>query len=279
MATESKKNIPRYQLDPLGYGVNVHFHYNKSGYQIIHTHEYYEIVLICDGVSVHNINGTEFKLCKNDMILIHPDDLHFIQPDCGDYELLNIEIKQEFFQDILALAGKRVPETIAHSGNLRLSIDNETQERWNREVYKAQLISDWTSERKSEILQQLAISMVIQFCQRIKERVHNHELINQAIKLMRRSDNIDKRLSDICAMLNYNETYIIRLFHNHGMESPNKVFRNIKLEYACGLLTTTNFKVITVAEKVGFESLSYFNHIFYKKYGVSPGEYRRLHWN
>jgi AraC family L-rhamnose operon regulatory protein RhaS len=53
-------------------------------------------------------------------------------------------------------------------------------------------------------------------------------------------------------------------------------YRNeIRLNYAKEALLNTQFKVLQIAQEVGFDDLSFFNKQFKKKLGLSPGEFRK----
>ena len=48
-----------------------------------------------------------------------------------------------------------------------------------------------------------------------------------------------------------------------------------RLDVEAKLLTTTSDDIISIAINTGFDNLSYFNRRFKKKYGITPGKYRR----
>jgi two-component system response regulator YesN len=50
---------------------------------------------------------------------------------------------------------------------------------------------------------------------------------------------------------------------------------NIRLEKAKELLGDGSLKVQDIAQKVGYESTSYFISLFLKSQGVTPNEYRK----
>ena len=49
-----------------------------------------------------------------------------------------------------------------------------------------------------------------------------------------------------------------------------------RLTIAERLLRTSDATVLEIAEKSGFDNLSYFNRMFKRKYGQSPGKQRKL---
>ena len=48
-----------------------------------------------------------------------------------------------------------------------------------------------------------------------------------------------------------------------------------RLEKAAGMLLTTTEPVTAVAQRCGFDNISYFNRLFRRKYRKTPGEYRK----
>jgi AraC-like DNA-binding protein len=48
-----------------------------------------------------------------------------------------------------------------------------------------------------------------------------------------------------------------------------------RLEIAAEMLLESSDNILEIALRTGFESLSYFNRSFKKKYGVTPGKYRK----
>ena len=50
---------------------------------------------------------------------------------------------------------------------------------------------------------------------------------------------------------------------------------DFRLNIAARLLVTTDDSILSIAESCGFFNLSYFNRTFKKKYGVTPGGYRK----
>ena len=51
---------------------------------------------------------------------------------------------------------------------------------------------------------------------------------------------------------------------------------NVRIDEACRLLTTSNKKIIEIAEIVGYKDLAFFVSIFKKKTGVTPTEFRKI---
>ena len=53
------------------------------------------------------------------------------------------------------------------------------------------------------------------------------------------------------------------------------MFQQIKLDYSCTLLVSTNYNIPNIAEAIGIKDISYFNKLFKKHYGIFPTAYRK----
>ena len=65
-------------------------------------------------------------------------------------------------------------------------------------------------------------------------------------------------------------------FEQVGMSFSDKR-ADIRLAKACELLATSKSKVVEVAFESGYKSLSLFNQMFTRRYGISPGKWRQRH--
>lgn len=71
--------------------------------------------------------------------------------------------------------------------------------------------------------------------------------------------------------------HLSRIFFEHvGMSFSDKR-AEIRLAKACELLATSKSKVVEVAFESGYKSLSLFNQMFTRRFGISPGKWRQRH--
>ena len=57
--------------------------------------------------------------------------------------------------------------------------------------------------------------------------------------------------------------------------SPNAEILRVRLDHVCRLLTESDFPLTEVAERTGFEHAEYLHRLFKRKFGVTPGEFRK----
>jgi len=104
------------------------------------------------------------------------------------------------------------------------------------------------------------------------------EARERLVEILRRttaSELLSLSFTDFVRMMNCTPRHVSRIFNEVvGMSFREKQTR-LRLARACELLATTEMKIITVALESGYQSLSLFSLIFRKRFGMSPGQWRR----
>lgn len=107
----------------------------------------------------------------------------------------------------------------------------------------------------------------------------------------KRSENTDERVLKVCEYVKKHigeeltletladvacvtRSHLGRLFRSAFDLSPIQYVIRSKVQYAQGLLLTTNMSVRNVAEQVGIDDVSYFIRLFKKNIGFTPLDYR-----
>lgn len=98
--------------------------------------------------------------------------------------------------------------------------------------------------------------------------------INKAIDYIYDNYNKDLSLNDVAGYVKLNPSYFSRLFKSYVGISFVEYVKNVKVSVAKRLLRSTNDKVYTVCNKVGYTSVQYFTNLFKDKVGVTPKQYR-----
>ena len=71
-----------------------------------------------------------------------------------------------------------------------------------------------------------------------------------------------------------NGSYLLRVFKKHTGFTPLAYHNHVRCERAKELLANTDECVSEIGEAVGFVSSAHFSHVFKKKEGCTPTEYR-----
>ena len=138
-------------------------------------------------------------------------------------------------------------------------------------IQKAELMSDVLS------LTRLNAQMVLDFTKRVeadKAGIHNSKLVRQARDFI--LSHIGEQITTdmLSKELGMNRTYVCKLFTDETGFTINQYVTNIKMEEARRLLDITPKSIAEIAEYLGFSSQSYFQKVFKKQFGITPGEYK-----
>ena len=107
-----------------------------------------------------------------------------------------------------------------------------------------------------------------------KLEVTDDRILN-ALRFIRK--NIDKpisidQLAEICCL---SKDHFIRLFKKEMKYTPVQYINQKKIEKAQLMFTTDNLSVKDVAYSLSFENISYFNRLFKRMTGRTPGDYKQ----
>lgn len=91
-------------------------------------------------------------------------------------------------------------------------------------------------------------------------------------------DHYESSLSseEIASAVCLSEGHMRALFRRYMFMSPHQYLLEVRMEKAKEFLGTTMHSLTEIAERVGFEDVSYFIHTFRKREGMTPAVYRRL---
>lgn len=83
------------------------------------------------------------------------------------------------------------------------------------------------------------------------------------------------RIADIAKVSGFSESHFMRYFKDTMGTSFIDYLREYRLTMAARLLLASDASILSIAEEVGFDNLSYFNRAFKKEYQMTPSQYRR----
>ena len=97
----------------------------------------------------------------------------------------------------------------------------------------------------------------------------------QVFEKLSASELINLSVGELADKFNCSRRHLNRLFHQHFGVSVAALRMEMRLLKAISLLRDANAKVIHVAEQCGFNHLGLFNTCFKRRFGSSPGQWRK----
>jgi AraC-like DNA-binding protein len=101
----------------------------------------------------------------------------------------------------------------------------------------------------------------------------NH--VTQVFEKLTAAELISLSVGELAARFNCSRRHLNRLFHQHFGTSVATLRMEMRLLKAVSLLRDPNAKIINVAEDSGFNHLGLFNTCFKRRFGTSPGQWRK----
>jgi YesN/AraC family two-component response regulator len=86
------------------------------------------------------------------------------------------------------------------------------------------------------------------------------------------------KLEDLAAIEHYHPVYYSSWFKRKMGKSLREYISELRLQEAKQLLISTNWSIINISQEIGFENASSFTRWFLKCEGVSPQQFRKLHF-
>lgn len=253
-----------------------------------HSHNFIEILYMCEGHTFHKIDGlTDIELKAGELLFLNQLSSHEIAEGGADDIGINFIILPQFFDQVLPL----------------LPRNNELAEFVMQGLNKKGIGKNYLHYQVSEVLpvQNLIENMVWN----LLHRPENHRMMNQMstailfIQLAEQTDKLAKYDSDVYQdvfapeILKYiEEEYKTATLEelaeamNVALSTASKIvkkstgmtFKELlmrqRLMQAANLLEHTNLSITEIIERVGYDNTSYFHRIFRETYQMSPKEYR-----
>jgi AraC-like DNA-binding protein len=97
----------------------------------------------------------------------------------------------------------------------------------------------------------------------------------QVFERLSSAELLSLSVGELADKFGYSRRHLNRLFHQHFGVSVASLRMEMRLLKAVSLLRDPNAKVIRVAEECGFNHLGLFNTCFRRRFGTSPGKWRK----
>lgn len=251
-----------------------------------HWHSELELIVIKKGKGIVSVDFRRRTVTAGDIVFIRPGQLHSIEQDghrSMEYE--NIILKPELLisgeSDLCAVRfiNPLLDGTIPSESFITpaLSYYKDTSEC----IRQIDLLCDTQPEGF-----QLAVkAFLFQFffllvSNRLKSenepavQTKTLEKLKTILKYVEEHYAEHITIEDMAELTFYSKSHFMKFFKAHVGSGFVEYLNDYRLTMAERLLKTTDASVLEIAAMSGFDNLSYFNRIFKRKYGQSPGKWR-----
>ena len=241
----------------------------------VHMHDFYEIDIFVSGYGETVINQTKYCIKPGSVFLLTPADIHnytmsqkatvmniSFNPDILEYSPF-----LEILYPLQYISAQLPDPTFQNLLNYVTIINDECEEK---KQFGRKYIS-------------MILSCILIDLYRLNQ--HNPEIIEhsipyyipvqKALYYIRSNFKEKITLKSAADYANMSASNLSKKFSEYFNIGFNEYLTDLRLEYAKMLILNTSEKITDIAFYSGFNSLSYFQHSFTGKYGVTPKSLRK----
>lgn len=244
-----------------------------------HYHLFYEIFYILDGSIRHSVNGTERILYPGDIVFLNLTDMHcFYRDPNTTCRHRDIVIRVDFFESVCDFIGADFKQAYMDNRLSKVvSLPQEQMEQYEKNLSNAALSLDTNSVFKLANIRALCVSLLnCLITSEVQNDIEYYPIwFKELLSRFHMNDYLQAGLDQILEPFHFSRSYMCRAFQNYMGCTMTDYLNNIRLQQAAYRLQYTDDTILSISNAVGISSVSYFNGIFKKKYGVSPRAFRK----
>jgi AraC-like DNA-binding protein len=252
-----------------------------------HNHNFFELVYITGGTTVHTLNDTSYTLQKGNYFIVDYGSEH-CYTHSKDLTLINCLFLPEIIDD--TLQGCRSFETLLHACLLRYyklylgktsvnRIFHDDKERVLQLIIG--MMNEYEEKKPGyiEIFRSRLLEILILIMRNVvgndSIKTDNAAILD-AIHYINSNYRQQTLLTKFCELYHYSPQYISRKFKQETGFTLIEYLQKDRIEKSCELLAGSSLSIVDIAESVGYSDIKFFNNLFKKMIKMSPREYRKI---
>lgn len=248
------------------------------------SHDFWELCFVSGGDISVRIDGRDYPLARQHLILISPNKKHAYHSSAGNQNKAFVVCFDSLSQALYAVSEYVfTPEDAQLSSMARILEESRATFRTGESDHLTVLDTPIFGGQQALLLQleYLLITLIRRLSAQSDAEIvffsgenFHAELVKAIVRYLR--ENVHRKLSlaDICDRFHYSRAFLCKVFKQQTGESLIACFNRLKAGRAAKLLRETEKPVADIAAELGFREAKYFDAVFKKHHGVSPVQYR-----
>ena len=227
------------------------------------SHNITEIMCVKEGKGVFVVNGEEYNVVKNDMLIVNPDTLHYEKSLSSDFEVYIMGIENFVLESVNRIIPKKMESgrLLYFLEQLILDLENQENDYIENAYFLFSLIINELTKSGEFIPQRVIKSGANELCSIIKKYIDSHFLEDLSVEMLSRK-------------FYANKTTLMHNFKKYYNIAVKEYIIKKRLEESENWLKISNLTVAEICYKCRFSNPSYFNKYFKSKYKMTPKEYK-----
>ncbi|MBD0381462.1 AraC family transcriptional regulator [Paenibacillus sedimenti] len=253
-----------------------------------HNHEFLEINYVSEGSGYHYIEGQTLPVAKGDLFFLPVGVSHvfrpaFAQPKRKHLIVYNCLFGEAFIRKLTDFFAEEID--ILHV--LTTPYPDMQWFHWKDRDGTFQTIIntlfDEFARKRPDYLLMMQSDMIRLFAHMHRCRsgiadskysTSTEDALEHMIHLISEQIAEPPQIQQLATMAGLSERQFRRRFVMRTGMNYTEFVHKLRIELCCSLLASTNEKISSIALKVGYQDIKFFNRLFKKKTGMTPKEYR-----
>lgn len=248
-----------------------------------HWHPDLEFILVLDGAMDFFVNGKTVRIETHKGIFVNSKRLHYgFSADRTNCSFIAVVIHPVLFYENSHAVKVYLDQKFGSVSDDFISLSPKID--WQREALF--LLSQIYDEMYSDSCNPLRlVSQAVGLCAQMGDHIQQisgHRIDSQLQTIVWKMtgyihQHYDMKitLDDIAASGAVCRSKCCELFNKYVGQTPNAYVMRYRITKCCNMLRETNRTVCDIAITCGFQSASYFSHVFRNEIGLTPQDYRK----
>ncbi|WP_373229253.1 helix-turn-helix domain-containing protein [Cohnella sp.] len=253
----------------------------------LHDHDFLEIAYVAEGSGFHYLQNEVHKVHKGQLFFIPIGISHVFRPPSSDTAkhpliVYNCVISPLLLSKIADFSTDlKVAEYIQHlkSGDVAYFSYTDAGDRAEKLFLSMHREYTLSQSGSSDYLYALLLQLLIviyRFKQDSKELPEPKPTpFAHLLSYMDQNSHTELSLAHLSQISRWSERHLQRLFKQHTGQTFNACLQSLRIQKSCELLRSSQQKISSISETVGYKDLDSFNSVFKRITGMTPSQYRK----
>ena len=258
-----------------------------SSSRYYHFHDFYEIYYLYQGERYYFIKDKTYHVKSGNLVLVKPYDIHCtVTYTKQSFDRHLVEFSKEYISEILCL-----PEGAdllkCFSGDVYIIKLNMQQQHYIETMLQS-MQNEYNDKNEGyDLYLKTALAQLLVFVNRNCDKQSQadtgyinqaHKTISEITAYINNNYQTDITLATISKKFYISPYHLSRTFKANTGFSFVEYLNGVRIKEAQNLIRKTDKTIADIAQYVGYNSVTHFGRVFKNITGISPVNYKKLHY-
>ncbi|KYG34370.1 AraC family transcriptional regulator [Alkalihalobacillus trypoxylicola] len=256
-----------------------------------HRHNYIEVNYVYHGSLRQRVGNKDIHLKQGELLFLNQHIEHELHACQKEDLIINFIIQPEFFEFMFSFFSSEnmmshffINSLLGDSRNGQALYFQVSDVKSIQELMEKLMLEIFVPSFMTETTLKLNIGLLlVELVKNIDRLADSHEQSQQQnvmVEIMHYIQNHYQTgsLFELSEQLNQPHYRLSKFIKNMTGKTFKEILQDKRLSQAKNLLITSDVSISSIAEKIGYENISYFYRIFKEKYQDTPKQFRQKYW-